>query len=95
MSEIVEYIEGILKQGFAYEANGSVYFDTQNYRSCNHVYGKLKPWAVGSATLAAEGESNFETSEKRHPSDFALWKQSKRGEPEWKSPWGMGRPGSY
>jgi len=57
------------------------------------VYGKLNPWAVGSATLAAEGESNFETSEKRHPFDFALWKSAKPGEPEWDSPWGRGRPG--
>ncbi len=36
-------------------------------RACGHTYGKLNPWAVGSAALAAEGESNFETSEKRSP----------------------------
>lgn len=53
----------------------------------------MKPWAVGSAALAAEGESNFETTEKKHPSDFALWKAAKPGEPVWDSPWGEGRPG--
>ncbi|GMH38778.1 hypothetical protein BSKO_06662 [Bryopsis sp. KO-2023] len=93
MDEIVEYVKGIVDGGFAYESNGSVYFDNQEFRRSGHTYGKLNPWAVGSATLAAEGEANFETSEKRHPSDFALWKASKPGEPFWDSPWGEGRPG--
>lgn len=57
------------------------------------TYGKLKPWAVESACLAAEGETDFSTSEKRHRQDFALWKASKPGEPFWDSPWGNGRPG--
>lgn len=91
--EIVSYVDQILKNGMAYVSAGSVYFDTQAYREAGHTYGKLKPWAVGSASLAAEGESNFETSEKRHPADFALWKASKPGEPFWDSPWSPGRPG--
>lgn len=91
--EIIQYVQRIVDNGMAYEANGSVYFDTAKFRSCGHTYGKLKPWAVGSALLAAEGESNFETSEKRSPMDFALWKASKPGEPFWESPWGNGRPG--
>ena len=45
--------------------------------------------------LAAEGESNFETSEKHSATDFALWKASKPGEPFWESPWGKGRPGVW
>ena len=140
--EIIEYVTRIIGNGMAYASNGSVYFDTQNFRwargrggalgvglgagvgfglglgssrramneagtgaaarwviwaasriprvpstlptrpprththahthtqthrSCGHTYGKLNPWAVGSAALAAEGESNFETSEKRSP----------------------------
>lgn len=60
-------------------------------RSAGHTYGKLNPWAVGAAALA--GEAADATSEKRHPSDFALWKASKPGEPFWESPWGKGRPG--
>ena len=63
--EIIAYVERIIANGMAYESNGSVYFDTRNFRSCGHTYGKLKPWAVGSAMLAAESEANFETSEKR------------------------------
>lgn len=62
-------------------------------REAGHVYGKCKPTSVGNATLAAESEANFETSEKRGPQDFALWKAAKPGEPFWDSPWGKGRPG--
>ncbi|KAL4430549.1 hypothetical protein ABPG77_005789 [Micractinium sp. CCAP 211/92] len=89
--EIVQYVEQIVANGLGYEANGSVYFDTQAFRSAGHTYGKLNPWAVGAAALA--GEAADATSEKRHPSDFALWKASKPGEPFWESPWGKGRPG--
>ena len=60
-------------------------------RAAGHVYGKLNPWAVGSAALA--GESAETGGEKRHPTDFALWKAQKPGEPAWDSPWGPGRPG--
>ena len=44
-------------------------------------------------TMTTQGEANFETSEKKCPQDFALWKASKPGEPSWESPWGQGRPG--
>jgi len=91
--EIVAFIEKIVAQGMGYESNGSVYFSTQTFRGQGHVYGKLDPWAVGSSLLAAEGESNFETKEKRHATDFALWKAARPGEPVWESPWGLGRPG--
>lgn len=87
--EIVAYIEKIVQNGQAYESNGSVYFDTQAFVASGHTYGKLNPWAVGSA-LSAEGN---ETGEKRHQCDFALWKAAKAGEPTWDSPWGSGRPG--
>ena len=58
------------------------------------TYGKLKPWAVESASLAAESEANFVSADKHSPADFALWKVSKQGEPSWPSPWGQGRPGT-
>ena len=60
-------------------------------RAAGHIYGKLNPWAVGSAALA--GEAVESGGEKRHPTDFALWKAQKPGEPAWDSPWGPGRPG--
>ena len=62
-------------------------------RHSGHLYPKLNPWAAGSAALAAEGEANFATQEKKNPRDFALWKARKPGEPSWESPWGRGRPG--
>jgi len=93
MDKIIEYVQVIINNGFAYAANGSVYFDTKAFKDAGHQYGKLNPWAVGSSELASESESNFVTTEKKTSCDFALWKKSKQGEPEWKSPWGMGRPG--
>eukprot|EP00879_Flechtneria_rotunda_P016738 GHRR01017519.1.p1 GENE.GHRR01017519.1~~GHRR01017519.1.p1 ORF type:complete len:787 (+),score=316.08 GHRR01017519.1:800-3160(+) len=93
LPEIMEYVQKIINNGMAYESNGSVYFDTAKFRELGHVYGKCKPSSVGNATLAAESEANFETSEKRSLQDFALWKAAKPGEPSWDSPWGKGRPG--
>lgn len=96
--EIVKYIEKIISNGFAYESNGSVYFDTQRFAtSGKNFYAKLVPEAVGDATALAEGEGDLAAptagEEKRNASDFALWKASKPGEPAWSSPWGQGRPG--
>ena len=93
--EIIEYIEVIIKNGFAYESNGSVYFDTNRFdASEKHFYAKLVPEAVGDNKALAEGEGDLShTTDKRNASDFALWKNSKPGEPFWSSPWGNGRPG--
>ncbi|BBN14707.1 cysteinyl-tRNA synthetase [Marchantia polymorpha subsp. ruderalis] len=93
VDKIIAYVESIIERGFAYAANGSVYFDTKAFIDAGHTYGKLNPWAIGSAGLASESEANFETTEKKSKSDFALWKASKSGEPFWDSPWGKGRPG--
>jgi cysteinyl-tRNA synthetase len=97
MDEIIAFVARLIKRGFAYAAgtgnSQSVYFDVKAFKAAGHTYGKLKPWAVGSAELASEGEADFTTSEKRSDQDFALWKASKAGEPFWESPWGKGRPG--
>lgn len=96
MPEIIEFIQGIIKNGFAYESNGSVYFDTIKFaNSENHYYAKLVPEAFGDTKALAEGEGDLidQSQEKRNPADFALWKFSKPGEPSWDSPWGRGRPG--
>jgi cysteinyl-tRNA synthetase len=96
VDEIVEFVNKIIANGFAYESNGSVYFDTQKFRNC-HDYPKLVPHAGSGATDAeiAEGEGALAgaAEEKKHRNDFALWKKSKPGEPRWDSPWGPGRPG--
>ncbi|GAB9465744.1 Cysteine-trna ligase [Globisporangium polare] len=94
--EIVEFVEGIIKNGYAYESNGSVYFDTAAFaQSKGKAYGKLLPENVGQSELLAEGEGSLSAgkTDKRNGSDFVLWKKSKQGEPFWASPWGEGRPG--
>eukprot|EP00128_Syssomonas_multiformis_P017345 Colp12_sorted_trinity150504_noHs@2965 len=96
--EIVDYVAKIISNGFGYEANGSVYFDTVAFDSHEkHTYGKIVPESVGNAAAMAEGEGELlaksAASEKRSPNDFVLWKKSKSGEPSWDSPWGKGRPG--
>ncbi|KAL3921472.1 MAG: hypothetical protein SGILL_002730 [Bacillariaceae sp.] len=92
---IVDYIQGIMDNGYGYESNGSVYFDTNGFKDKGYDYRKLKPGVDTSAEDMAEGEGALASggSEKKHPNDFALWKASKPGEPSWESPWGPGRPG--
>jgi cysteinyl-tRNA synthetase len=95
--EVVTYVQKIISNGYGYESNGSVYFDTKSFSS-KHSYAKLVPEAVGDLAALQEGEGVLSSiddkmSEKRSKSDFALWKSSKPGEPSWDSPWGRGRPG--
>lgn len=89
--EQIEYIKKILESGYAYESNGSVYFDVPKYNR-DHNYGKLSGRNIDellSATRALDGQE-----EKHNPADFALWKKAS---PEhimhWPSPWSEGFPG--
>ncbi|KAI8618532.1 tRNA synthetases class I (C) catalytic domain-containing protein [Chytriomyces sp. MP71] len=93
--EIVTFVEQIIKNGFAYESEGSVYFDTHRFdKDPAHFYAKLEPWSASNMKLLQEGEGDLTTgSGKKNAADFALWKASKAGEPAWDSPWGQGRPG--
>ena len=94
--EIVMFVRRIMENGFAYELDGSVYFDTMKFNNTDgHVYAKLEPWSADNVKLLQEGEGDLctETKSKRSNADFALWKNSKPGEPYWDSPWGQGRPG--
>ncbi|KAJ3312389.1 hypothetical protein HDV04_003139 [Boothiomyces sp. JEL0838] len=93
--EIVTFVEKIIANGYAYEAKGSVYFDTSKFSKAEgHAYAKLQPWSAGNAKLIEDEEGELaDSTGKRTPFDFALWKNSKPGEPAWDSPWGKGRPG--
>jgi len=86
-----EMIKKIIEEGYAYEVNGSVYFDVEKYAS-KYDYGKLSGRILDDlleTTRQLEGQD-----EKRNKADFALWKAAT---PEhimqWQSPWGMGFPG--
>eukprot|EP01128_Nolandella_sp_AFSM9_P004087 TRINITY_DN178_c0_g1_i9.p1 TRINITY_DN178_c0_g1~~TRINITY_DN178_c0_g1_i9.p1 ORF type:complete len:760 (+),score=251.64 TRINITY_DN178_c0_g1_i9:145-2424(+) len=93
--EVVKMVEGIIANGFGYASEGSVYFDSSKFHNDDdHVYGKLEPWSIGDLELVADGEGTLAAQGvRKSPSDFALWKKSKPGEPSWDSPWGRGRPG--
>lgn len=55
--EIVSFVEGIVANGYAYEAEGSVYFNTNAFdKAENHHYAKLEPWSTGNRDLLEEGE---------------------------------------
>jgi cysteinyl-tRNA synthetase len=104
--EIVDLVETLVEKGYAYESNGSVYFDVTQFED----YGKLSNQNIED--MEAQGEDE-ERQDKRHPADFALWKageahpddvsasdDSPEGSGEvaaggetWDSPWAEGRPG--
>jgi cysteinyl-tRNA synthetase len=95
--EQIGMIEDIIAKSYAYEVNGSVYFDVKRY-AANHDYGKLSGRILEDLIDAGNRESVSRDlegqSEKRDSADFALWKAAP---PEhimrWKSPWGEGFPG--
>jgi cysteinyl-tRNA synthetase len=84
--EIIEAVEALVAKGYAYQANGDVYFDVSKFEE----YGKLSGNKAEALKMGARVEVN---RKKRNPADFALWKKQRKGEPAWHSPWGKGRPG--
>ncbi|MCD6381025.1 MAG: cysteine--tRNA ligase [Candidatus Odinarchaeota archaeon] len=86
IEDIIKVIEGIIKNGYAYESNGNVYFSVEKFKD----YGMLSGQSLDEIKVGARVETD---PNKRSPVDFALWKKSKEGEPYWESPWGKGRPG--
>ena len=90
MTQMIEYMERLIERGFAYPAEGSVYFDVAAWsKAPEGDYGHLSGHKLDEVD---QGES-AELRGKRDPRDFALWKAAKEGEPSWPTPWGDGRPG--
>lgn len=83
---IIEFIQRLIDQGYAYESDGDVYFSTRKFKD----YGKLSHQSPEDLKMGARIEVG---EKKRDPLDFVLWKAAKPGEVYWDSPWGKGRPG--
>ena len=86
IGEIIAIVQKLIEKGFAYEADGSVYYSVDAFPA----YGKLSKRDKDEMIAGARIEVD---ERKKNPLDFALWKKSKEGEPFWESPWGEGRPG--
>lgn len=86
MDDIIEFIRALIDKGYAYEADGDVYFKPRAFEE----YGKLSHQSIDELRSGAR----IQIGEKKDdPLDFALWKEAKEGEISWDSPWGKGRPG--
>ncbi len=84
--QMINYIERLIKRGFAYSDEGHVLFSISNYKD----YGKLSGRSVEDMIAGARVDV---ASYKKNPMDFVLWKPSEKEVPGWESPWGRGRPG--
>lgn len=91
--EQIEMVEAILASGYAYERNGSVYFNTLKFAEANPgVYGSVSGRIIED--LMAESRELKNQDEKDHPSDFAIWMKARPQDiMVWKSPWSVGFPG--
>jgi L-cysteine:1D-myo-inositol 2-amino-2-deoxy-alpha-D-glucopyranoside ligase len=88
--EMVEWVTQLVDRGYAYAADGWVFFDSDVYPD----YGRLSRLdQAAMIELSRQRGADPDDPRKRHPLDFVLWQQSTPGEPSWPSPWGAGRPG--
>lgn len=86
MDDIIEFIQQLVDEGYAYESDGDVYFRTRQFKD----YGKLSHQSIDDLKVGARIESG---EAKEDALDFTLWKEAKPGEISWDSPFGKGRPG--
>ncbi|WP_345947253.1 cysteine--tRNA ligase [Natroniella acetigena] len=85
ISEMIELIEDLIRQGYAYQSEEDVYFRIEKFEE----YGKLSKQKLEDLEVGARVDVS---DKKENPLDFTLWKASEE-EPMWDSPWGAGRPG--
>lgn len=86
IGDIIKAVLELMKKGFAYEIDGSIYYEVEKFNG----YGKLSHRKKDDLTAGARVEVD---EKKKNPLDFALWKKAKPEEESWDSPWGRGRPG--
>ena len=84
--EMIKMIKDLIDKNFAYEAEDHVLFNTEK----SEEYGKLSKRSKEDMIAGSRIEI---APYKKQPFDFVLWKPSKKDEPSWESPWGLGRPG--
>lgn len=90
IAEIIQVVQTLIEKGYAYEADGDVYYRARKFKR----YGALSGQSLDDLEVgASEHVSQDEVDKKEDPLDFALWKAAKPGEINWESPWGPGRPG--
>jgi len=86
IGDIIAIVSTLIDKGVAYQAGGDVFFSVDRFDGYLKLSGRnLEEMQAGARIEVDE--------RKRHPMDFALWKEAKPGEPFWESPWGNGRPG--
>ena len=92
IDDMIEFVKGIMENGYAYEVDGSVYFDVEKYnKDFNNAYGTLSGIHLDNQLAGARIEVN---ESKKSPYDFALWiKAPKEHIMKWESPWSVGYPG--
>ena len=86
MEDMIALIISLESKGYAYCVDGDVYFAINSYSRYGSLSGRNLEEMIAGARIDVNDK-------KKNPLDFALWKNSKEGEPFWESPWGKGRPG--
>ena len=86
MPEIIDMVEKLIENGFAYVVEGDVYYRVEKFERYGELSGRNLEDMLAGARVDIDAR-------KENPMDFALWKAAKPGEPSWTSPWGEGRPG--
>jgi cysteinyl-tRNA synthetase len=90
IAEMIDIIEALLKNGLAYQSEGSIYYRISGFKD----YGKLSKINFKGNVSGASGRIDTDKYDKENANDFALWKLVDAGEPTgWDAPFGRGRPG--
>ncbi len=89
---MIEVIKTLVKKGFAYISNGSVYFSVKKFNNYDILFQNIKKKEDDEVYEIPQDQEPL-TNDKYDDKDFVLWKKWKEGDPYWNSPWGKGRPG--